>query len=609
MSAAAAPQFSDRGDQGRRSMSQPERIERALPAKILAGLITLACFGSRAVAADLPTPKAPHAPPPPVFTWTGLYVGMNFGRAWTASRSISATSANVLDTSTLLPAGPWGPASAAGASGVADARLDGYFFGGQAGYNWQFSERFVAGLEADIVGAGVRGGGNFTNVAATALGGASVTSAEFHRSLQYLGTARGRFGFTVTPTLLAYATGGLAFGGLESSVSIKQSLSPSLLVSQGAKGGSFDNLVGWAAGAGIEWAFAQNLSAKIEYLYYDLGSPVLTNAQIRALAFAHVLTGQIHVADATNVSHRINGHILRAGLNYRFDWSRPETSGASATPLFASPRFAPVERPAFSEWRIFVMPYMWAFNINGNATERDQTMGVDVTIIDAIAKSSAMPLAFMGRVEARNGPVSFYGDVAWAQLRFAGSTLKLRSPFADLLLGVHANGRLKMTIGIGEAGGAYELACWKLDGADSYTAFDAYAGLRYWYLAQELSLDLIGAASAQSLGLDDVGGRAIAKSGALQWIDPVVGLRLRHEFAHGNEFQMRGDIGGFGVGSKFSWEVYGGYSHDFEFAGLNLTGTIGYRALSVDYSQTVEGRRNGVNAILHGPITGVSLRF
>jgi len=162
-------------------------------------------------------------------------------------------------------------------------------------------------------------------------------------------------------------------------------------------------------------------------------------------------------------------------------------------------------------------PFNAAVNINGNLTARDQTVGADVTIIDAITKSSSMPLAFMGRIEARNSPVSFYGDLAWAQLRFSGSTLKLRSPFADLLLGESASGSLKVTMAIGEAGGAYELARWKLSGAsNSFTAVDAYAGLRYWYLAQDLSLDLIGTASAQSLGLDQVGGRAISKSGALQ---------------------------------------------------------------------------------------------
>jgi hypothetical protein len=72
---------------------------------------------------------------------------------------------------------------------------------------------------------------------------------------------------------------------------------------------------------------------------------------------------------------------------------------------------------------------------------------------------------------------------------------------------------------------------------------------------------------------------------------------------------MRGDIGAFGVGSKFSWQFYGGYNRDFEFNGLKLTSLIGYRALSVDYSTFFNGRHNGLNTIIHGPVTGMSLRF
>ena len=84
---------------------------------------------------------------------------------------------------------------------------------------------------------------------------------------------------------------------------------------------------------------------------------------------------------------------------------------------------------------------------------------------------------------------------------------------------------------------------------------------------------------------------------------------MRHEIAPGEEFQARGDIGGFSVGSKFSWKFFGGYSRDFMFNGLNLTSTIGYRALSADYSHLNNNRQNGIDAILDGPVTGVSLRF
>jgi opacity protein-like surface antigen len=576
------------------------------------GLFALLCLAHTSKAADLPSKKEPLVAPPSAFTWTGLYIGFNFGHTWTGSSPISAASANVLDLS-LIPgvSGPWGAASALGASGVVNARLNGFLSGGQLGYNWQFTEKLVAGLEADIQGAGVRGGGGFVNVtpAAAPPGAFAATSATLKRSLDYFGTVRGRIGYAVTPNILVYATGGLAYAGVNESATIKQSLTPSLLIPDGAKGDVFENRVGWTIGGGFEWAFTRNLSAKLEYLYYDLGSITLTNATVSPLGFNGVL-GEVRIADATSVSTRFNGHLLRAGLNYRFDWSEPQTSGSAATPLFASPEFVSAERLTFGEWRIWVMPYMWAININGDMTAHNHTIGTDVTIIDVITKSSSMPLAFMGRIEARNGPVSFYGDLAWVQLRFSGSTLKLRSPLADLALGLSASDRLKATIAIGEAGGAYEVARWKQsDAASSFTALDAYAGLRYWFVGLDLSLDLVGAANAQHLDLDQIGGRAIAKSGGIQWIDPIVGLRLRHEFAPGQEFQMRGDIGGFGVGSKFSWEFYGGYSHDFEFAGLNLTGTIGYRALSVDYSRFTNGRQNGINAILHGPVTGVSLRF
>ena len=110
--------------------------------------------------------------------------------------------------------------------------------------------------------------------------------------------------------------------------------------------------------------------------------------------------------------------------------------------------------------------------------------------------------------------------------------------------------------------------------------------------------------------LSQAGALGIAKSGALQWVDPVIGLRARHEFAPGERFETRGDIGGFGAGSKFSWQVYGGYSRDFDVKGLKLTGSVGYRALSVDYSRTgSDGRQDGINAILHGPVMSLGLRF
>lgn len=571
----------------------------------VSSVIAVACSAGFAFGADLPSNKTPPAPPPlPAFTWTGFYVGFNFGYAFRESGAIEAASANLFDATSL-----WGAPSAAGASGLVDARLDGFVSGGQAGYNWQFTDAFVVGVEADISGAGVRGGRGFSAVTPAAPGAFVVTGAALKRRLEYLGTVRGRLGYAAAPNLLVYATGGLAYGGANVGGTIGQDLAPSLLVGKDVSGGFFENRVGWTAGAGVEWAFARNLSAKLEYLYYDLGSVSADGRALGLLTFSN-LAGSPLFANATRVSTRFEGHVVRAGLNYRFDWSIPPTSGSAATPAFASPAFVADDRPALGEWRFSFTPYNWAIAVNGRSTTRGRTVGTDASFIDSFTETSAFPLAFMGRFEARNGPVSFYADIAWARLRYSGSSLTLRSPIADASLALNASGRLRQTMAIGEAGAAYELARWKLVGSgESFTALDASAGLRYWYIGLDLSLDVVGAINSELLGLSRVGAKAIAKSDNMQWIDPVVGLRVRHQVAPGREFQLRGDIGGFGVGSKFSWQAYGGYSHDFTFEGMNLSGLIGYRAVSVDYSQGAGSRQDGMNAIIHGPVTGLSLRF
>jgi opacity protein-like surface antigen len=207
--------------------------------------------------------------PSPIFTWTGFYVGANFGHAWGANSAIQLSSANLVDLTTQH----LGEASARGASGNAVARLNGLFAGGQIGYNWQFAEQFIAGLEADIQGAGVDGGGGLFNVtAAKSLPLAfAVTSASVRRNLEFISMLRGRFGFAATPTLLLYVTGGVAYGRARTRVELEQSLTPSNFDDVASEGERYRNLTGFAVGGGIEVALGINVSAKMEYLYYNLG--------------------------------------------------------------------------------------------------------------------------------------------------------------------------------------------------------------------------------------------------------------------------------------------------------------------------------------------------
>lgn len=583
-------------------MSERKRTRK----RLFAAAFLAACLDQSTFAADLPSRKMPAIAVPPVFSWTGLYIGLNFGHAFQAANNIDVTSWNAIDATPLR----WGAYSAIGATARVNARLDGFFNGGQIGYNWQSLETFV-GVEADMQGAGIRGGGGFGHIVglpSAAFATTANTSGRLHRSLEYFATVRGRLGYAITPPLLAYVTGGLAYGGISSSIAINQSIHPTLLVGQNARGAAFENRAGWTLGAGFEWAFARHLSAKLEYLYYDLGSFILSNPS-SPMAQTNI-AGALQILNATTTATRFNGHILRAGLNYRFDWSEPASSGAAMMPVFASPEFLSVKRPNMDGWRFSLMPYTWMVNVNGNSTTAGQTIGTNLTFIDALTTSSAFPLAFMGRLEARNGPVAFYGDLVWEQMRFSGSTFGIRSPFADIAIATSGNGRLKQTMAIGEAGGSYEFERWKFaDAPDSYTAFDAFAGFRYWYLGLDLTLDVLNLAASDFLGISRLGGKAIAKSGDVQWIDPVVGLGIRHRVSPGNEFYLRGDIGGFGVGSKFSWQAAAGLDHDFTVASWNLAGSIGYRALGVDFATGSGNRQNGMNTVIHGPTCGMKVRF
>jgi opacity protein-like surface antigen len=141
----------------------------------------------------------------------------------------------------------------------------------------------IAGWEADIQSSRLRGSvAGTSSVAAPGtipfFTDTAVTSIVASRSLDWIGTIRGRLGGLVTPNLLLYATGGLAYGEVRSNATVTQTfaLSPALAFFSppvNVSGGAFGaTRAGCTVGAGGEWMFLSHWSAKFEYLYYDLGS-------------------------------------------------------------------------------------------------------------------------------------------------------------------------------------------------------------------------------------------------------------------------------------------------------------------------------------------------
>jgi hypothetical protein len=266
-----------------------------------------------------------------------------------------------------------------------------------------------------------------------------------------------------------------------------------------------------------------------------------------------------------------------------------------------------------SGWQVRLTPFAWVPGVSGDATVRGHKVDIDVNVFDLFdSGSSGVELdslaALMGYMEASKGPWTVYGDIVWGKFGFSDGAVADRSPTEHLSLSASAKAGLDYETTIAETGVAYQVARW--GGQRSSTALDVLGGARYWNQELDLSLAIKGEADLDRLGgLKRSGSLAVARSGTVDWVDPFVGLRVRHELSPGHELQFLGDVGGFGAGSDFSWQLYGGYSFDFTVMHSTLYGVLGYRALAVDYSEGSAAHNNSINVILHGPVAGLSFRW
>jgi outer membrane immunogenic protein len=302
--------------------------------KLATAIAAIALIGTPAFAADIAV-KAPPAPAPAPISWTGWYAGFNFGGTWggsgTTVSSVKTFDCNTAGTCMNAFSSFIGAAAAQGANGSLNTAGDGAIFGGQVGYNWQAAQQWVAGIEADFQGVGnkktVTGGGTLVALippASFPTGNTVTTAITASRSVDYLGTVRARLGWLWTPSLLAYGTGGLAYGGVSADTSIAGSFSGFNISSCcgaltfGSSGGFRETRTGWTAGGGLEWMMAPNWSAKAEYLYYDLGSVTYSAGSASGVAAGGILSGVTVFTIASQASTRFNGNIVRVGLNYHF---------------------------------------------------------------------------------------------------------------------------------------------------------------------------------------------------------------------------------------------------------------------------------------------------
>jgi hypothetical protein len=260
------------------------------------------------------------------------------------------------------------------------------------------------------------------------------------------------------------------------------------------------------------------------------------------------------------------------------------------------------------QWKVSVTPYGWLPFLTGDVTVKGRAAQIDVNPIEVLENLDAVP--WMSYIEARRGPLAFYNDIFYAKLGIDVSRARsLGGLTLDTTLGAD------FTQAVIEVGGAYEVTKWCSSGStknpDAFsrcTAIDLLAGARYWH--QDLSINLALAGGLDTTGLVLAGGRAIARSGSVDWIDPLVGVRLRHQLAPGQDLVLRGDIGGFDVGSEFSWNLLGAYSWQIAARnGVTYAGILGYRLLSVDYQKGSGVNRYEYDVLQHGPLLGLTVGF
>ncbi len=225
--------------------------------------LALAGFAGTAWAADMPArpyAKAPaYTAPAIVYNWTGFYIGGHVGGAFAGDNSLQSS----------------------------DAR----FLGGvQAGFDYQFAPNWVLGAEAQYSWLS---GGNNNGVLFP--GGTLVTG----RAADQIGSVTGRLGYTWGPALL-YAKGGYAWRD-GNTIGMTIGGVPQAFATTG------NSKDGYTVGAGLEYLFAPNWSAKAEYQYYNFGNTTVTAGP----------------ADTLGARFRNDEHSVKVGVNYRFGWGGP----------------------------------------------------------------------------------------------------------------------------------------------------------------------------------------------------------------------------------------------------------------------------------------------
>jgi iron complex outermembrane recepter protein len=385
--------------------------------------------------AEPPTDKAPagyykratgydapmfhKAPIVTAWSWAGPYLGINVG--YSAGKSKTDT---VFSDATA--------GSALFATGSSD-NLNGVIAGFQGGYNWMASNWLVAGLEADIQLSTQNTTPTYVCPGAVCnplIGDAAPVTASLDRAqkLDWFATVRGRLGATVTPNSMMYLTGGLALAEIKtagtlsgSNLSFDENGNP-IVTPIGVNFYDHRTKAGWTAGAGIEARLGGNVTGKVEYLYLDFGR------------VATAATNPLNATPVTvNLDSRVTDHIVRVGINYKFD---PLATVYDA-PL-AAKGLALDKAPILAAWS-WAGPYLgvnygygWGKS-NTDTVLSDASSGAALVATNMSAKLNGMTFGGQSGFNWQSGPwvAGIEADIQQSRQRGRAATLNFTTAICN----------------------------------------------------------------------------------------------------------------------------------------------------------------------------------
>lgn len=242
--------------------------------KKIVALLAMTVLSGQAFAADAivsapePAPVQDYAS----FNWSGGYIGAHAGYGWGKSHDVDNKSAN-------------------------EQKTKGGFGGLQAGYNWQFDNNVVLGAEADVSFGSVKKNWDASHKNDPYYGTDKIGTN---------GTVRARLGYAAD-RFLPFVTGGIAWANTKYSLGCNPASAPSGTTGCGKlfDDNNSKNVIGWTAGAGVEYAVTNNWTVKAEYLHKNFGKNKVTLVDPNYLS-----------ASTRNFKTSVNE--VRLGVNYKF---------------------------------------------------------------------------------------------------------------------------------------------------------------------------------------------------------------------------------------------------------------------------------------------------